>query len=82
MHGVMKYVGKDTNRCAMCKESPLVSTKKYIYKTWEILPELPAQELIICRKCAIRENGSKNKKNFDEIVRKRGENYGNIEKTV
>ena len=66
----------------MCGNTPFKNTDKYLYRTWEILPKLPSESLEICRTCAIRENGSKNKKNFDKMVKERGEKYGDIEKTI
>ena len=82
MHGVTKHIGKNSNKCDMCLERPFRINDKYLYLTWEILPKLPSEKLEICKKCALREIGSKNRKNFEEIIRKRGERYGDFEKTV
>ena len=82
MHGVVKHLGKNMDKCDMCSASGFRAVDKYIYLTYEILPKLPSRELEICKKCAIRELGSKNKSKFDEIIKKRGERYGNSEKTI
>jgi len=50
----------------MCKYTTFHGSR-YVYKTFEILPKNPSIEFIVCKKCAIREHGSKHKKNFDEI---------------
>ena len=46
-------------------EKYYVNGERYIYKTWE-LKEKPSIDLIVCRKCAVRECGTKHKKLFDE----------------
>ena len=46
-----------------------MSHHKYVYETFEILPQCPKRELIICERCAVREYGSKNNKNFYEDFR-------------
>tara|TARA_R100001463_G_C3521322_1_gene220852 strand:- start:487 stop:642 length:156 start_codon:yes stop_codon:yes gene_type:complete len=42
-----------------------INSDRYIYETWE-LKEKPSIEIIVCKKCAMRECGNKNKKFFDE----------------
>ena len=82
MHGVVKHLGKDLSKCDMCHNLPFKTIDKYLYLTWEMLPKLPQKELTICKKCALREVGSKNKKNFDKIVREKGEKYGSLKETI
>ena len=48
----------------MCKAYK-ISAKRFIYRTFEILPKTPAEDLIICETCAIREFG--NEKKFKEM---------------
>tara|TARA_R100000005_G_C4853121_1_gene118416 strand:+ start:210 stop:500 length:291 start_codon:yes stop_codon:yes gene_type:complete len=60
---VTKKISSDGFVCEMCKESTFHG-KRYIYETFA-----KSEELIICKKCAIREYGSKHKKNFDEIFK-------------
>jgi len=60
---VTKKISSDGFVCEMCKASTFHG-KRYIYETFA-----KSEELIICKKCAIREYGSKHKKNFDEIFK-------------
>ena len=65
---VVKKLPKSTYYCDMCKKY-YMSHHQYVYETFEILPQCPKRELIICERCAVREYGSKNKKNFYEDFR-------------
>ena len=49
----------------MCKIYQ-IAKYQFIYETYEILPNNPKKELLICEKCAVREYGSKNKKSFKD----------------
>jgi hypothetical protein len=40
----------------MCRDYK-VGSYSYVYRTYEILPKTPSEELIICEKCAVRESG-------------------------
>ena len=62
---VKQKLPKSNYHCDMCKKY-YMSHPQYVYETFEILPKYPRQEFIICQKCAVREYGSKNKKNFYE----------------
>ena len=55
--------------CYMCKEYKM-RHHQYIYKTYEI-GVTKSEELKICRKCAIREHGSKNKHILDDVIEER-----------
>ena len=55
--------------CDMCKTSG--PTDVFTWGSFEILPKHPYYELKICRKCAKREHGSKNKVKLDEINERR-----------
>tara|TARA_R100000655_G_scaffold24458_2_gene49463 strand:- start:2438 stop:2656 length:219 start_codon:yes stop_codon:yes gene_type:complete len=61
---IAEKLNKQTFHCDMCTKY-YVNGERYIYKTWE-LKEKPSIDLIVCRKCAIRECGTKHKKLFDE----------------
>ena len=60
---VTKKISSDGFVCEMCKVSTFHG-KRYIYETFA-----KSEELIICKKCAIREHGNKHKKNFDKIFK-------------
>tara|TARA_R110000824_G_scaffold189110_1_gene370552 strand:+ start:81 stop:284 length:204 start_codon:yes stop_codon:yes gene_type:complete len=63
---VIKRLSTDGFVCEMCKTSSF-NGRRYIYETFDFSPKNPSRQLIICKKCAIREHGSKHKKKFDEI---------------
>jgi len=60
---IISYIGKGHDKCDMCSQFTNV---KYL-----AVPHLPTlvdwSELILCKKCARREVGSKNKKKWDII---------------
>ena len=62
---VIKRLSTDGFVCEMCKASTY-NGRRYVYETFGS-DRIPSEELIICKKCAIREHGSKHKKKFDEI---------------
>jgi hypothetical protein len=43
----------------------------YIWGNFAIPPEHPYQEQRICKKCAIKEHGKKNKRKLNEIIDER-----------
>ena len=60
---VISYIGTGYEKCDMCHSQ---TKEKYL-----ALPHLPSlvdwSEMILCKKCARRESGSKNKKKWDLI---------------
>lgn len=60
---VTKKLSSDGFVCEMCRTSTY-NGRRYVYETFT-----HSTELIICKKCAIREYGSKHKKKFDEIFK-------------
>ena len=60
---VISYIGTGYEKCDMCHSQ---TKEKYL-----ALPHLPSlvdwSEMIICKKCARREVGSKNKKKWDTL---------------
>ena len=69
MYGIIKQLPRSEITCEMCKTYK-IAAKRFIYRTFEILPKTPSEDLIICEKCAIREFGSKNKNKFKEMFGK------------
>ena len=61
--------------CRMCKEYSM-RAHVYIYKSFEI-GDHPSIESEICRKCAIREHGGKNKYKLDDIIEERTKKWQN-----
>ena len=60
---IISYIGKGHDKCDMC-HNPIKD--KYL-----ALPHLPKlvdwSEIILCKKCARRESGTKNKKKWDKL---------------
>ena len=60
---IISYIGEGYDTCDMCDKR---SKQKYL-----AVPHLPNlvdwSELILCKKCARRESGSKNKKKWDAL---------------
>ena len=57
---VVEGMGKANFKCAMCSEQQMSKPR---YKWVGMITE---EELMICRKCAVREHGSKNKRPLPE----------------
>ena len=59
----VSYIGKGYDKCDTCHSQ---TKEKYL-----AVPHIPAlvdwSELILCKKCARRESGSKNKKKWDAL---------------
>ena len=59
----VKYLGKEAFSCDMCSQ---IGREKY-----KAVPTIPSlvnwKEMSICKKCARREVGSKNKKGWDKV---------------
>ena len=65
---IIKKLSSDEFTCEMCSKS-IFYAPRYVYETFDFAPKNPSRELIVCKKCAIREHGSKHKKYFDEIFK-------------
>ena len=74
----MARLPKEYYDCNMCSYSG--HSFRYVIKTYEVLPKTPSQELIICKNCAIREHGSKNKIKLQDVIMKRTEIWMNQKK--
>mgnify|MGYP003131191312 FL=1 len=67
MYGIIKQLPRSEITCQMCKDYKIAS-KRFVFRTFEILPKTPSEDLIICEPCAIREYGDKKK--FKEVFNK------------
>ena len=56
--------------CRMCKKYS-IGSNPYIYRTFEVLPKTPSEYLEICKTCANREHGDKNKYKLEEAIEER-----------
>tara|TARA_R100000152_G_C6781773_1_gene217066 strand:- start:4512 stop:4751 length:240 start_codon:yes stop_codon:yes gene_type:complete len=56
-------------KCEMCHVTG--TTEVYTWGSFEILPKHPYYEMKICKKCAKREYGTKNKVKFDDYIERR-----------
>ena len=67
---IVAMLPKKEFTCRMCTKFT-IRNNPYIYRTFEILPKTPSEELEICRKCAKREHGEKNKHKLEDIIEER-----------
>ena len=61
---ITKKLPKEEFDCDMCTKY-YFRAERYVYETWGS-DKTPSRELIVCRRCAVRECGSKHKKVFDQ----------------
>ena len=66
MSTITEKIKKSEFTCEMCKTFS-IGKHSYIYKTFEVLPKTPSENLRICEKCANREVVGKNKKTLEEL---------------
>jgi len=72
MHGIVKKLDEyESKMCGMCN---IYTNDMYLYVGWI----QPPAHLKVCRKCAIRELGTKYKNKFDETVKKRSIKWDGI----
>ena len=71
---IVAMLPKKEFTCRMCTKY-VMSNNSYIYRTFEILPKTPSEELEICRMCAKREHGDKNKHKLEDIIEERTEKW-------
>ena len=69
MYGVNARLPKSYFRCAMCRTYKQQDV--YILGNFAIPPTNPYEEIRICKKCSIREHGSKNKIKLEDIIEER-----------
>ena len=67
MYGINAKLPKSLFTCFMCRTTK--RQEAYIWGNFAIPPEHPYKEQRICKKCAVREHGKKNK--LDNVIKKR-----------
>ena len=66
MYGINAKLSKAYFQCHMCRTTKM--QEQYIWGNFAILPEYPYKEQKICKKCAIREAGTKTGKKRLEVI--------------
>ena len=66
---IVAKLSKEHFSCYMCSVQGYKD--RYIIKTFEVDDKSPSEELIICKTCAIREHGSKNRVKLNDIIEER-----------
>ena len=66
---IVAKLSKEHFSCYMCSAQGYKD--RYIIKTFEVDDKSPSEELIICKSCAIREHGSKNRIKLNDIIEER-----------
>ena len=69
MYGVNAKLSKAYFKCYMCHITKAQDV--YIWGNFAILPEHPYEEQRICKKCAVKEHGRKNKRKLNDIIDER-----------
>jgi len=69
MYGINAKLPKCLFKCFLCRITKMQNI--YIWGNFAIPPEHPYQEQRICKKCAIKEHGKKNKRKLNEIIDER-----------
>ena len=67
MYGINAKLPKEYFKCLMCRITKVQDV--YIWGNFAIPPEHPYEEYKVCKKCAIRENGKRNK--LDNVIDER-----------
>jgi len=70
MYGINARLPKKYFKCGMCSDSHKLQ-HVYIYGNFAIPPEHPYKEIEVCKACALREHGKKNKMKLDKIIEER-----------
>ena len=73
MYGINAKLPKAYFKCHMCHNSKIQDV--YIWGNFAILPKHPYEEQRICKKCAMREHGSRNKQKLEDIINERTEKW-------
>ena len=60
---------KEYLNCQMCAKNKLQDV--YIWGSFAMLPEHPYYELKICKDCAVKDHGHKNKIKLNDIIEER-----------
>jgi hypothetical protein len=70
MFGINAKLPKKHFSCEMCSNTHKLQ-HVYILGNFAILPKHPYKEIKICKACAIREYGKKNKTKLDSVIEER-----------
>ena len=70
MYGINAKLPKRYFSCEMCS-GPSKLQHPYVYGNFAIPPKHLYEEIQICKACALREHGKKNKNKFDNIIKER-----------
>ena len=70
MFGINAKLPKKHFQCDMCSGSHKLQ-HVYILGNFAMPPEHPYEEMEICKACAMREHGKRNKKKLDTIIEER-----------
>tara|TARA_R100000781_G_scaffold82434_1_gene50781 strand:- start:365 stop:607 length:243 start_codon:yes stop_codon:yes gene_type:complete len=74
MYGINAKLPKEFFSCEMCS-GPSRQQSPYIYGSFAIPPKHPYVEMKICKACALREHGNKNKRKLEDIINERTEKW-------
>ena len=66
---IVAMLPKKEFTCRMCTKYT-IKNNPYIYRSYSI-GDVPSEEFEICRKCAKREHGDKNKHKLEDIIEER-----------
>ena len=69
MYGINAKLPKSLFKCFMCRITKI--QEAYIWGNFAIPPEHPYKEQRICKKCAVKEHGKKNKCKLNDIIEER-----------
>ena len=70
MHGINAKLPKRYFSCEMCSGTHKLQYP-YVYGNFAIPPEHLYEEIQICKACALREHGKKNKIKLNDIIEER-----------
>ena len=70
MFGINAKLPKRHFKCTMCS-SPHKLQHVYVLGNFAIPPKHPYEEMEICKTCATREHGKRNKNKLDSIIEER-----------
>jgi hypothetical protein len=73
MYGINAKLPKTQFKCEMCHRTQVQD--RYVWGNFALPPKHKYKEHTICKKCAIREHGSKNKRKLEDIIDERTERW-------
>ena len=69
MYGINAKLSKAYFKCHMCSAHKIQEV--YIWGNFAIPPKHPYEEQRICKKCAVKEHGKKNKRKLNIVIEER-----------